>query len=623
MRNGKVMRRVGTLGVAAASLVTSLIIVAGESNAAVVKPHTSYPTYNAALVASRQREIWPYVDGSRFTVTNVSDTQQPMYRPLYWFGLGASTTYQPALSLANTPVFSNGGKTVTIKLKGWNFYNEVTNKTEQIQAKNVEFWLNLAKADPTGYGGYTPGYGIPDQIASTKIVNTQEIQINLKSAANPNWFLYNALATVTPLPSEWDTTSLTDPTHHMVGCENLAFTAVTAGSGPCDAVYQTFSDDTDNYAADNVLDVFKVYSGPYMLSTYHYAADSTYNVTLVPNPNYSGPVKAHVQVRFNYFGTTQAEVTALEAGNVLSAGGALPSLVSAAPTPGQAGTNLDGAIAAHYNARSAGFWGFDYAYINFSGHAVHNALLKQQYIRAAMQQSVDQASIIKKTYNNYAVPSCSPLPYLNDSFAKGVTCPYPYSVSKAKALLTSHGWSIPSGGGAATCTNAAKCGAGIAKGSKLNLTFEYVTSGTSPFDTTVATEQSDWNAVGIGVTLDPTSDSTVSTDCLGGTTPPTFDICEYGGWVYSPGAYPSGEQLFLNGAASNVGFVNDKTMNADIVKSISSNTTLAAYDKYAASYLPVFYQISSLSVGELAKTVVGAQPINPISDFNPEYITAV
>jgi len=622
MRNGKVMRRVGTLGVAAASLVTSLIIVAGESNAAVVKPHTSYPTYNTALVATKQREIWPYVDPSRFTVTNVSRTQQPMYRPLYWFGLGASTAFQPSLSLASAPTFSNGGKTVTIKLKGWNYYNAVTNKTEQIQAKNIEFWLNLAKADPSGYGGYTPGYGIPDQIASTKIVNSLTIQLNLKSAANPNWFLYNALATVTPLPSEWDTTSLTDPTHHLAGCENLAFTAVTAGSGPCDAVYNTFSDDANNFQADNTLDVFKVYSGPYMLGTYHYASDSTYNVTLVPNPNYSGPTKAHVNVQFHFYSDTASEITALEAGNVLQAGGSLPSLVSAAPKPGSAGINTDGAIAAHYNAVSGGFWGFDYAYVNFSGHAAHSALLKQQYIRAALVQSVNQAGIIKTIYNNYAVPSCSPLPYLNDTFSKGVTCPYPFSVSKAKALLTSHGWTIPSSG-AATCSNGAKCGAGIPTGTKLQLTFEYITSGTSPFDTMVATEKSEWAAIGIDVSLSPQTEGTVSNDCLGGVTPPTFDICEYGGWVYSPGAYPSGEQLFLNGAASNSGLLNDATMNSDIIKSISTNTSLAAYDKYSASFVPVIYQPSSLGIGEVAKTVKGAQAPNPLSDFNPEYITAV
>jgi peptide/nickel transport system substrate-binding protein len=612
------MRGIASVGLCASTVAVGAAMVSASSGASAVRPHATM-TYTRALVATKQREIWPYVDGTRFTVTNVSLTQQPMYRPLYWFGLGSSTTFQPTLSLATAPVFSNANKTVTIHLKGWVYYNANTNKTEQIQAKNIAFWFNLAKAEPGGYGGYTPGYGIPDQIASTKVVNPLTFQINLKSAVNTNWFLYNSLATVTPLPTEWDTNSLT--AYHFQNCEGGVFGAASTNTA-CTNVYNAFSDDTNGFAADNTLPIWHVYSGPYMLSKYVYSSDpSVYDVEMVPNTHFSGH-KATVNIHFRFFADLTSEETTLQTTTQLSAGAADPTLVTTAPKPGTAGVNKVPFLVSHYKVTTGGFWGFDYAYINFGGHAVHQHLLNQQYIRAAMIQAVNQPGIVKTIYNNYAVTSCSPLPKLNDPFATGTVCPYPYNPTAAKSKLTTNGWTVPSSG-AATCTRSTGCGAGIPKGTKLNLTFEYITSAGSPFNAMVASEQSQWAKVGINVTLDGTDEGTVSNDCLNGTaTASTYDICEYGGWVYSPGAYPSGEQLFIVGAASNDGFVSFANIQNDIKSTITTSTSLHKYDQDSANTVIVLYQPSALGVGELAKTVVGAQPPNPISDFNPEYITA-
>lgn len=45
--------------------------------------------------------------------------QMLLYRPLYWFGLNGKPDFNEALSLAAAPVYSNGGRTVTINLKSW------------------------------------------------------------------------------------------------------------------------------------------------------------------------------------------------------------------------------------------------------------------------------------------------------------------------------------------------------------------------------------------------------------------------------------------------------------------------------------------------------------------------
>ena len=59
--------------------------------------------------------IFPFTSSSYFSVVNAEYFQYLMYRPLYWFGNGASPTLNPSLSLADAPVYN--GKDVTITLK--------------------------------------------------------------------------------------------------------------------------------------------------------------------------------------------------------------------------------------------------------------------------------------------------------------------------------------------------------------------------------------------------------------------------------------------------------------------------------------------------------------------------
>jgi peptide/nickel transport system substrate-binding protein len=603
------LRRIVATGVAAGSLTMGLAASAvTTSGASTRQPHYS-GTLNSALVASKMRWIFPYVPAYRFTVTNVSRLQQPMYRPLYWFGKGDSINVQPDLSLAALPKASSDLKTFTINLKGWKWSNG-----EVISARNVEFWLNIAKSHPGDYGGYVPNVGIPDRVASTRIISNTSIAITMKSAQNPNWFLYNALATVTPLPTKWDVTSDSGAAGSG-GCSNLAFTAVVEGSGPCDNVYNFLADKaTPTGAASNNNDaLWKVYDGPWALDNYN---TSTYTARFVPNTKYDGPVKAKLAaIQFHWYATLDDEILALKNGD-LDSGALNTTDVTAAPKPGKAG-NLKISLPG-YHAVSGGFWGYDYAYLNLD--KTHgNVLLKSLAVRKALVAAVNQAGIVKTIYNGYGVPSCNPLPYLNDTFAKGVKCHYPYNPKAAKGYLTAAGWDASQT--PAVCVRASGCGAGIPKDTQLILNFEYITAGvTDPFDRMVATEKQQWNAVGIEIKLKPTTESAVSNDCL---TPGNydFDICEYGGWVYSPGAYPSGEQILLTGAAGNSGNYSDATMDAKILQTTTSNVSLAGYGQYAADQVPVLFQPSSLGVSAVSNALKGALAPNPLSDYMPEYIS--
>ena len=95
----------------------------------------------AELPATTPNYIFPFTSSAYISVSNLNLFQYLMYRPLYWYGNGAQPTVNTTKSLANVPVWSNGGKTVTITLKSYMWSNG-----QPVTAQNVEFWLNMEQA---------------------------------------------------------------------------------------------------------------------------------------------------------------------------------------------------------------------------------------------------------------------------------------------------------------------------------------------------------------------------------------------------------------------------------------------------------------------------------------------
>ncbi len=97
--------------------------------------------------------IFPFASSTYFSVVNSEYFQYLMYRPLYWFGNGASPTLNTNLSLADAPVFD--GNKVTITMKGWKWSNG-----ETITAQDVVFWIHMMQAVAsrrTGVPSYPAG----------------------------------------------------------------------------------------------------------------------------------------------------------------------------------------------------------------------------------------------------------------------------------------------------------------------------------------------------------------------------------------------------------------------------------------------------------------------------------
>ena len=128
-----------------------------------------------------------------------------MWRPLYWTVNGTDPELDPSMSIANTPVYSNGDKTVTISLKtSYKWSNG-----QPITANDILFYIDLVKAavkeSPADWEGYVPGH-FPDNLVSTSAPNSTTLVMNLKSAVNPTWFTDDMLGQgpIIPLPStQW------------------------------------------------------------------------------------------------------------------------------------------------------------------------------------------------------------------------------------------------------------------------------------------------------------------------------------------------------------------------------------------------------------------------------------
>jgi len=200
------------------------------------------------------------------------------------------------------------------------------------------------------------------------------------------------------------------------------------------------------------------------------------------------------------FTSSIAEQNQLAGGNI-DLGAVDPSvLTQPAPAPGKAGANWSG-LNGKYNLVVVPTFSNNYMNLNF-GKNPGAKFLQQLYIRQALQLAINQPSIIKNALKNYAVPTWSELPPSTPASESGaITQPYPFSLTKAAALLKDHGWT--KSGVSLVCSKpgagATDCGAGIAAGDVLKLNIEWY-SGIPSLDSEMNAIIDDWTTLGITTT---------------------------------------------------------------------------------------------------------------------------
>jgi peptide/nickel transport system substrate-binding protein len=643
------LTKVAVMGTAVASAVF-VLAVGASSFATTSKTTTAHVTTMVKVpggtltiaegAAAGPNYIFPMMSLQYFSVTNF-DLIYLMFRPLYFFGVGNTASLNGGLSLAQDPVYSNNGRTVTIKMKGYKWSNG-----ETVSAQDVVFWMNLLKADATSWAGYAPGPGqFPGDVTNVVANNkTDTVTLTLDASFSEYWFTYNELSQISPLPIAWDITSA-GAKAGSGGCSSASYTSinapvtskgltdVSASAKACAAVFtfltsKTEAGDLGTYATNPL---WQIVDGPFQLTSYD-ATDG--GATVVPNKAYSGAVKPSIdKLVMAPFTTDAAEFNVLLSGNKINIGYVPPQNVPVykgkpwgANGPSAGANNSE--LAKNYNLSPLYGWAVNYFPLNFT-NPTSGPIVKQLYVRQAMQSLMNQSLWIQLYQGGYGVPDYGPVPVLPPTdFAspQESSNPYPYNPAHAKALLSSHGWNVVPNG-VTTCvkpgTAANECGKGIPKGAQLSFTYLYY-NGAVSFNSQVQELRSSWAQAGISLQLQGKAFGDVigvALPCIAGKACP-WEIANWGGgWDYAPDYYPTGEEIFTTGAGSNSGAYSDPTADKLIVATnhSSSLASLHTYENYLATNLPVIWQPEgAYQLTEIGKNVCGVLPQNILLNWVAE-----
>jgi peptide/nickel transport system substrate-binding protein len=562
------------------------------------EPPSSIPTY-----------IFPYVDSANISNLNLFDLQYQMYRPLYWFGQGDQPSVNYTLSLANKPVIS--GRNVTITLRHYMWSNGT-----QVTMQDVMFWLNMETAEPADYGAYT---GFPTNVSDIKVVSPTEMTMVMDKPYNPNWFLYNDLSQIVPMPLAWDKTA-SGPS----SCETTV--------KDCGAVYNYLNGqakDTTTYVSSPI---WSIVDGPWRLSEFN--ADG--HITFVPNKSYSGPVKPKLSAFEEVpFTTDAAEYDVLQSpssGTKIDFG-YLPD-EDAPPKPANAALGANPLASKGYTLAPLYPWGIDYYATNYqSSISDHGAIIKQLYFRQALAYMMNQEAIIAGPLRGYGAVTVGPVaatPATSWLSPKGKSGdPFPYNPGKAKSLLADNGWKVVPQG-TSTCvkpgTAAGDCGAGITAGSALSFNFIYL-SGTAWVASEMQQLQSNAASIGIKLSLVPKPLGEILAvaggNCVVAKIPCNWDFANWGfGWSFSPDYLPTGDQLFECGAIANSGGYCNTTDDSLIKQTLVNSNMQLFYNwqDFLQPQVPVEYQPNAAyTLSEVANDLHGVLPQSPTLSITPEY----
>jgi peptide/nickel transport system substrate-binding protein len=541
-----------------------------------LEPATNTDGYNQNLTM----EMWPYLVYSGQGSQSVVNTQESLYSSMRW---------------------TDGDTTVTIVLKPWKWSDGAP-----ITSRDFTFVYNLLKANVPNWSWYVSGL-FPTDVRSVATPNSHTVVLHLTRSYNPAFYTEDVLSYVPLLPQHaWDKTS--------AGGKVGNYDETTAGAK---AVYSFLQKQASQMSTFTTNPLWKVVDGPWTLSSF--TPNGTYSY--VPNKHYSGPDKPTLAKVVNlYYTTDTAELDALRAGGSLDVG-ALPlnDLQQAGVLKSE---------------------GYSLATLYTPGVAeivpnLYNAqvgpLLRQLYIRQALEELINRPQIVSKVFGGYADPGNGPVPI--KAFEQWISPleraggPYPYSPRAAVALLKAHGWKVVPGG-ASTCqrvgSGSADCGAGVTAGEQLSFQLAY-SAGIASFDEQEAAIQSSEEQAGVKLALktEPfnTLTATVGT-CTAAKHPGStcgWQLVDEG---YNPyQLYPSGTGFFNTGGFYNQGGYSSPEMDSLInaTEYGSSSSAFYAYEDYAARQLPWLWLPDADFVQVYKTNLTGYAPLNPFSGgLDPE-----
>jgi len=494
----------------AGAMIASALVLGACGGTAASRPAASKVVDNATVTFALQpgdsfNWMFPY-ESDAAEEPWVLSTDEDLWMPLYFEGDGNKATIDPALSLADPPVYSDADRTVTIGLKArrWSDGKPVT-------ARDVQFAIDLLEAGKDKVATYVPGE-LPDNLRSVQVVGDHELVLHLDRSYNPQWYTDNQLTELFAFPQQtWDRERPGGP----VG--NYDLTAAGAKK-----VFDFLYDQSEKLATYATNPLWKVVDGPFRLTSYD---PTTGRAVLSANRAYDGADEPRVtEVVLEAFTDDTAEVDALRDGSIDY--GWIP----------YSDLGLTHYLTTH--GFTVAPWAPDYeqsAELGYTGR--YAEFVDQLYIRQALQHLVDEQLYLKTTLRGIGQLTYGPAPAIpGDVWASRTeeTDPDPYSIPAARAILGAHGWSRKPGG-YLICSRpgvgAGECGKGIAAGVELRLLMNYATGSASVAGQAQAFAGAARRA-GVDIVLAPETSTTMSSiDGVCPSSPPcNFAIALYPLW---------------------------------------------------------------------------------------------
>jgi len=546
--------------------------------------------------------IFPIIPGTAATAYTL-DMIQNLYAPLYNGPDGASPKIDYSTSIGEKPVFTNGGKTVTIKMRpGYKWSNGAP-----VDANDMIFEIDLLKAavkeSAANWSQYTPGQ-FPTSVVSATEPSKYTLVMKLNKAYNPDYFLNNQVQdtnNVFPLPS-------TDWNIDKAGGPHLSY----ANPANAKKIYDYLNSQGKSVAEFATSPLWKDVSGPYKLGAF---STTNSSFTLVPNPDYPGP-GPYATIQVNTYTSFTAQLNALQSGS-LEVAQVDQSQLGAVPQLKSDGFTVFGGPSLGWKA----------GVINFEDKTDDfDNVIKQLYVRQAISHLVDQPAYVKGIFKTAGSVNYSAVPQLpatqwvaaNNKTQGG---PYPYSPSAAVSLLKSHGWKVVPNG-QTTCqkagTGSGECGAGIPAGTPIKFTWVDTPQSevpSSPLEGQALASEAK-SAAGIDLEL-VTKTFNYQISNFDDADPSTkknanqWGVANYGGFFYD--YYPASEGVFNTTGVFNAGGYSnptaDKLMNASVFSSNPNALTQEASN--LASDPPAFWMPQNDYIFAVSNKIGG----KPLSNF--------
>jgi len=483
-----------------------------------------------------------------------------LYKPLLWVNNDYSINWKS--SVADRITYNPQGTVYHVFLNPkWRWSNG-----QPVTSKDLMFTWNVIKAAsnpkaPTPWPFVGAGTGdIPSGVKSVVPNGNYEVTITLDKPANQQWFIYNGIIQMTPMPAAaWDKYS------------NITQEIKYLGNNATNPMF------------DRVVD------GPFMVKS----GTPSQDWVLVPNPKYAGHKSTVGKIVFDFEASNTAELAALKT-NEVNVGYLDPSQLGSKGSL----TSMGDSVNPVYS------FGIFWTEMNMWPGSPVKGIFDQLYVRQALQMSLDNQGISQDIYKGFAVPIDGPVPtvphtqFIDASLASHN--PYPFNLMAAKKLLMDHGWKM--------------VGGVMTKGKqKLDMKMIYVSGTTSATDTAELMQQ-DWGQIGVKVSLVPTPFSQFITET---STKNNYkwQLAVGSGWDYNgPGFYPTGGQLFASTAPSGTGF-SDPHEDALIQATHTPYATMAetmqhyfAYEEYTAHILPFLWGQNVATLYVTAPTVHNVMP---------------